>query len=67
VAIDGALAGEAAALAAHFGLGGADACDVALARRYRTSLITLDEALIRHAAAAADIVTPDSWLARTPG
>lgn len=64
VAIDRALAAVAAALAMEVGIPGADACYVAVSRLQKSTLITLDEALVQRASSYADLVTPAAWLAR---
>ncbi|HYW30513.1 MAG TPA: type II toxin-antitoxin system VapC family toxin [Gemmatimonas sp.] len=64
VDITDAVAADAARLAVHVGLRGADACYVAVARREQSILVTLDEELVRRVGTLADVVTPSAWLSR---
>lgn len=57
---------EAAALAAHLGLRGADAVYVATALRHGTTLVTLDDEMLHRASIVIDVTTPSGWLARRP-
>jgi predicted nucleic acid-binding protein len=63
VALDDVLAREAAELAADRARRGADACYVAVARRYNCTLVTLDREQRERAAAIVPVLTPAGALA----
>jgi len=63
VALDEALAREAADLAADHFLRGADAVYAAVARRYNTSLVSLDDEHHRRLTALLTVLTPAQALA----
>lgn len=66
VALDDALAQEAAEIAADRALRGADACYVAVARRNNCTLVTLDREQRERAAAVVPVLTPADALAALP-
>ncbi|MFL5802134.1 MAG: type II toxin-antitoxin system VapC family toxin [Roseiflexaceae bacterium] len=66
VAVDAALAQEAADLAADYALRGMDAIYVAVARRYGCTLVTLDDDPHRRAGTIVTVLTPADALARIP-
>jgi predicted nucleic acid-binding protein len=63
IAVDAALAQEAADLAADHALRGMDAIYVAVARRHNCALVTLDDDPHRRASAVVTVLTPAAALA----
>ena len=55
---------EGAFLASRLRLRGADAVYAAVAHRYETTLITLDEEMLTRSSALIDTSSPTDWLAR---
>jgi predicted nucleic acid-binding protein len=66
IAVDAALAQEAAELAADYALRGMDAIYVAVARRYGCMLVTLDDDPHRRVGAVVTVLTPADALVRIP-
>lgn len=64
VPLDAVLAHEAAEVAADYALRGMDAIYVAVARRYGSSLVTLDDEPHRRAGSAITVLTPTAALAQ---
>ena len=67
VALDEALASEAARLAAAHRLRGADAVYAVVARRYEATLVTLDRQQLERLPSALPAVTPGEALTRLAG
>ena len=63
-ALDVDSSAEAAALAGRLQLRGADAVYAAVALRYETTLVTLDDELSTRSRPVVDAVSPGEWLAR---
>lgn len=64
VAVDALLARQAAALAAEHALKGSDAVYAAVARRFGSTLVTLDQQQLERSAAAVEVQTPRQALRR---
>lgn len=67
VALDHALAREAAEMAADYGLRGMDSIYVAVAKRHNCLLVTLDHEPLQRASTVVTVLTPAEALARLPG